>query len=66
MKIRMKTLASGVNFSAIPGQEIDVDPQRGKELIAGGYAESIEVVTVAKPKGGNGPEGKDKAGGSGA
>lgn len=38
MKIKLKTIMSGPDGVFQPGDEIEVDPKRGRDLIAGNYA----------------------------
>jgi len=39
MRIRMKTIAAGPHFTAVPGQAIDVPDDQGRDLSEGHYAE---------------------------
>ncbi len=46
MKIRMKTIARGPSFEADVGQVLEVPETFGRELLAGGYAETLEVAAL--------------------
>lgn len=63
MRIKMITRLAGTEFTANPGDEIDVSNQQGNALIAGGFAalikqdiietaviEAPEVAVTIKPK----------------
>jgi hypothetical protein len=63
MKIKMKTRAAG-ELVAEPGQVVDVDAARGKELIAGGFAEAEGAAAKETEESSDGPEadgGADKS-----
>jgi hypothetical protein len=45
LRIRIKTIASGPDFTAVPGQVIDIPDDQARDLIEGHYAE--EVVDTA-------------------
>lgn len=46
MKIRMKTTASGPEWSADAGSEVERPDAEAKALIKGGFADSIETATT--------------------
>lgn len=48
MRVLMHTKLANAERSAQPGQVIDVDPEDGKALVDGGYAE--EVVDEPEPE----------------
>jgi len=41
LRIRMKTIVSGPNFTAVPGQEITMQDDQAVDLIEGHYAEEV-------------------------
>ncbi len=43
MKIKMKSRYSGPAGNHAPGEIFDVDPKEAKELISGGFAETVNV-----------------------
>ena len=55
MKVRMKTVASGPNFSATEGQEFmvpgEMSAEMARDLLNGGYAEAVgaEVEAAVEP-----------------
>lgn len=53
MRIRMLTIMAGPDGIVHPGQEVDLAPERARELIDGGFAEAIarpEPEKAVKPK----------------
>ena len=55
MRIKMITRLAGAEFTANPGDEIDVSNQQGNALIAGGFAtlikqDTIEIAVIAAPE----------------
>lgn len=55
MLIKMITTLSGPEFSAQPGQEIEVDTVMADQLISGGFAvpvksQKIETAVIAEPE----------------
>lgn len=50
MKIKIITSCSGLGFSYAQGEIVEVDAERGKDLISGNLAE--EIKTTAKSKAG--------------
>ena len=66
MRVKMITRIAGAEFTANPGDEIDVSNQQGNALIAGGFATPVKqaeietaviqepenaAITTQKPKG---------------
>lgn len=49
MKVRMKTLSAGPSGVRTPGQVVDVDSAGARALVAGGYAEYVELQHEAEP-----------------
>jgi len=45
-KVKLLTTMAGPEGCFVPGQVIDVDEKKAKELISGGYAEAVEEKTV--------------------
>jgi len=48
MLIKMKTQANGPDFSAAPGQLIEVDETRGQDLVNSGHADLAETLWDAE------------------
>jgi len=42
MQVRMVTLAAGPEGIYRPGQVVDVEPERARELVAGGFAVLVD------------------------
>lgn len=42
MKVKYITLASGPDGAIYPGQLLEVEDTKGKQLVSGGYAELVE------------------------
>lgn len=48
MKIKMLVSIAGVDFSAKPGDELEVSTEQGKRMISAGHAVAIKAVKVEK------------------
>lgn len=46
MQIRMKSIAAGPEWSAQPGQSIDLPEAEARQLVEGGYAEDLDAAPV--------------------
>ena len=46
MRVTMRTIACGPSLTAVPGQTVDVPPEVGRDLVAGGYA--VDCTPAAK------------------
>ena len=46
MRVKMITRLAGTEFTANPGEEIDVSNQQGNALISGGFAELVKRVEI--------------------
>ena len=46
MRIKMKTTLAGPNFTAKPGEEIEVPEEQGYDLINGRYAELCPILAT--------------------
>lgn len=53
MNVRMKTIVAGPDFTAGPGQVINVPTEQAQALIDGGYAEAVPDVVVEEPPAGD-------------
>lgn len=47
MKVKLKSIVAGPDIRGGVGEVIEVEPAMGKALIAGGYAEDVEVAAPA-------------------
>lgn len=55
MRVKMITRIAGAEFTANPGDEIEVSNQQGNSLIAGGFAalikqDNIEIAVIREPE----------------
>ena len=46
MRVQMITTMAGAEFTANPGDEIDVSNQQGNALIAGGFATPVKEIVI--------------------
>ena len=49
MKIKILTSCTGVDFSFMAGQEIDISAKQAKDLIEAGHAEEVKPEGKSKP-----------------
>ena len=46
MRVKMITRIAGAEFTANPGDEIEVSNQQGNSLIAGGFATPVKQIEI--------------------
>lgn len=42
MRVKFKSIVAGPEWSAQPGQIVDVTPKEARDFVAGGYAELVD------------------------
>jgi hypothetical protein len=50
MRIRMKTRIAGPDVSGGPGDILEIEDARARDLITGGFADPIEEAVVSAPE----------------
>jgi hypothetical protein len=53
LRIRMMTMASGPDWQALPGQEIELPRRTAEDLLSGGYAQRL---TIEEPEPASAPD----------
>lgn len=56
MRVKLRTILAGPGISGQPGEVIDVDDERGRGLVAGGYATLVPTTPPPPSREGAPPE----------